>query len=104
MPEEELNDEILANLSPVDRLHANTPPLLIMHGTADGVAPVAQSINFHDRAQRLGLRAELKLLDGANHEGPEFDTPETAGHIAAFLTHAMPTATDRGLQPTTSHK
>ncbi|MFF2300334.1 alpha/beta fold hydrolase [Arthrobacter sp. NPDC058127] len=106
VPEEELNDEILAGLSPMDRLHANTPPLLIMHGTADGVAPVAQSINFHDRAQRLGLQAELKLLDGANHEGPEFDTPETAECIAAFLHRALPagTAASHNLQPTTTHE
>ncbi|MGC0239640.1 alpha/beta fold hydrolase [Arthrobacter sp. SD76] len=104
--EEELNDEILSKLSPIHRLHTNTPPMLIMHGTADGVAPVAQSMNFHDRAQRLGLQAELRLLEGANHEGPEFDTPETAEYIADFLTHAMPAASpnDHCLQPTTSHK
>lgn len=106
VPEEELNDEILANLSPIDRLHANTPPLLIMHGTADGVSPVAQSINFHDRAQRMGLQAELRLVEGANHEGPEFDTAETAEYIAGFLTQAMPAASsnDHGLQPTASEK
>ncbi|MBT2565898.1 alpha/beta hydrolase [Arthrobacter sp. ISL-85] len=106
VPEDELNDDILANLSPIDRLHANTPPLLIMHGTADGVAPVAQSINFHDRAQRMGLQAELRLLEGANHEGPEFDTPETAQYIAAFLTHALPVkpSHEHGLQPSTSDK
>ena len=104
VPEEELNDETLADLSPIARLHANTPPLLIMHGTSDGVAPVTQSTNFHDRAQRLGLRAELRLVDGANHEGPEFDTPEMAAFIAAFLNQAMPATSDRGLQPATSSK
>ncbi len=104
--EEELNDEILADLSPICRLHASTPPLLILHGTADGVAPVAQSTNFHDRAQRMGLQTELKLLEGANHEGPEFDTPETTGQIADFLHRTLPsnTATSHDVQPTTTNE
>ena len=103
--EEELNDDILSGLSPIHRLHTNTPPLLIMHGTADGVAPVAQSINFHDRAQALGLHTELELLDGANHEGPEFDTPEATARIAGFLHRALPATAAAGhLQPTTTHE
>lgn len=104
--EDELNDEILGRLSPIHRLHDSTPPLLIVHGTADGVAPVEQSINFHDHAQRLGLQAELRLVDGANHEGPEFDTTETAEYIARFLTNAMPSTStnDHGLHPRESHK
>jgi dipeptidyl aminopeptidase/acylaminoacyl peptidase len=73
-----------------------------MHGTADGVAPTAQSTRFHVQAQRLGLQSELKLLEGANHEGPQFDTPETTGQIADFLHRALPAASsaDRDLQPT----
>jgi acetyl esterase/lipase len=96
--EAELTDDVLSSLSPHHRLHINTPPLLIMHGTADGVAPVQQSINFHTEAHRLGLQAELQLLDDANHEGPEFDTPATAELIADFLTRAMP-----GTQPATAN-
>ncbi len=53
--------------SPVTHLGPTSPPLLIMHGDADGVAPVDQALRFHDRALAVGASSRLVLVPGADH-------------------------------------
>ncbi len=85
---QQLTDEVLARISPAHQVHSGTPPLLLIHGSADAVAPLDQSRLMLERAHNVGVAAELSVIDGANHEGAEFDTRSVAATIARFLQRA----------------
>jgi acetyl esterase/lipase len=85
VPVDDLDDACLQRLSPSHRLHGGAPPMLLLHGGKDSVAPVEQSRRMLARCREVGVAAELAVLDGAQHEGREFDSAETAGIVVRFL-------------------
>ncbi|HEY8668181.1 MAG TPA: alpha/beta hydrolase [Tepidisphaeraceae bacterium] len=56
--------------SPLYQLTADFPPTLLIHGTADTIVPPAQSERLAQAMERLGIRHELMLIDGAGHSFP----------------------------------
>jgi acetyl esterase/lipase len=72
---------------PMTYVHADIPPTLIQHGTADDQVPVQQSLELakviEEKAGRH--RFELQLLEGAGHAGPEFWTRENMSRVFVFL-------------------
>lgn len=46
---------------------ADTPPTLLLHGTADRLVPVQNSILFYQAMLAQGRPVEMHLYDGANH-------------------------------------
>jgi acetyl esterase/lipase len=85
-------DEDLARAaaaSPRSHVHAQAPPVLLMHGDRDGLVPEAQSRALHAALLEAGSDARLLILAGANHEGPEFDRPEALGAVAAFFASTL---------------
>lgn len=74
--------------APYTYAHADVPPILIVHGTADNTVPVRQSLRFYDAlVQAAGEgRAELHVLDGVSHHSkPWNDDPVIAGITMEFL-------------------
>lgn len=59
--------ELARRLSPVTYLEADSPPLLVMHGDADGIAPVEEARRLHAAAQATGCRSELVIVPGTDH-------------------------------------
>jgi pimeloyl-ACP methyl ester carboxylesterase len=57
------------------------PPILLVHGAADGIVPAAQSAILKDS---LGARADLQLLPATHHLEPMFETRVVQG-IADWL-------------------
>lgn len=53
--------------SPVWKIHAETPPILLTHGTADWMSPAAQSRTFAERLRKAGGQVEEVILEGAEH-------------------------------------
>ena len=53
--------------SPIKQLSKDDPPMLILHGTADGTTPVHQSTRFHEAAKRIGVQSELIIIKDAPH-------------------------------------
>ena len=68
--------ELARAASPVHRVHRDAPPFLLLHGTADGRVPVAQSRRLAAALESAGVAARLQLLDGADHLW--LDDPSTA--------------------------
>jgi acetyl esterase/lipase len=68
--------------SPLTYLSADDPPVLTVHGTADGVVPIAQAEEFHAAARRIGARHELVRVEGAGHG---FDQPDERRRSREFL-------------------
>jgi acetyl esterase/lipase len=59
--------------SPVTFISKQTPPMLLIHGEADDVVPVSQSIEFHKALSAKGGQVELVIIKGVNHSfiGPD---------------------------------
>ncbi len=61
-----LGDRALS-LSPLHRVGKRTPPALLVHGDADPVVDVAQTLAFHEKMRALGIRSDLVVLPGVRH-------------------------------------
>jgi dipeptidyl aminopeptidase/acylaminoacyl peptidase len=53
--------------SPVNRAGAIVDPLLVLHGSADPVVPLAQSLAVVERLTRLGRTVEHHVYEGEGH-------------------------------------
>lgn len=53
--------------SPVTHVRADSPPMLIMHGDRDSLAPLEQAITLYEKARSLGAPSELVVVPGAEH-------------------------------------
>ncbi|AHF92879.1 esterase [Opitutaceae bacterium TAV5] len=54
-------------MSPIYHIPAAMPPTLIIHGTADTLVPLDQSVRFREEARRHGTEVELIERPGKNH-------------------------------------
>jgi len=57
----------LSQLSPVEHLHSDMPPFLLIHGTDDPLVPIQQSREMCTRMKALGNSCELYPVEGAGH-------------------------------------
>ncbi|WP_414662581.1 sulfatase-like hydrolase/transferase [Horticoccus sp. 23ND18S-11] len=57
------------SISPITGVHAQQPPIFIVHGDADTVVPLAQAERFFRRSKEAGARIELRVRQGAGHGG-----------------------------------
>jgi acetyl esterase/lipase len=53
--------------SPITYVSTAAPPFLIMHGMADDMVPVRQSVRLYDALAAAGSEVELRLIDGLPH-------------------------------------
>ena len=67
MPWESLVLARLAQLSPINNVHAGMPPFLFIHGTADSLVPFAQSREMCNRMHQAGASCELYPVEGGGH-------------------------------------
>jgi alpha-L-fucosidase 2 len=58
---------IAARASPMARLRANMPPILVVHGTNDSESPIATARRYCSDVQRSQSRCTLVEVDGASH-------------------------------------
>lgn len=76
-------------LSPVHRLDAVMPPMLIFHGDADPTVPYAQAVALDQALKAGGNTSELVTVPGGNHgfstQFPEWKD-KSRGIIQEFLT------------------
>jgi acetyl esterase len=76
-------------LSPLHRLDAQMPPMLVFHGDADTTVPQGQSLALRDKLLATGNVVEFVSVPGGSHNFGG-DLPEwkekTRAMIAAFLT------------------
>ena len=59
--------ELYVKASPVTYVRSNSPPILILHGTADTTVNVKQSENFAEVLKRVGVEHELVIIPEAVH-------------------------------------
>jgi acetyl esterase/lipase len=83
-PIDENNQKVLQG-SPVTQVSKDDPPFLIMHGDEDMRVPVSQSQLLADALKRAGVDVTLKIVPGAGHGGPAFQTAEMRELIQEFF-------------------
>jgi acetyl esterase/lipase len=62
-----LTGDILADASPVNHVRPDSPPFLLVHGTADWLVPFSQSEQLHAALTAAGADVELVPVEGAGH-------------------------------------
>jgi acetyl esterase/lipase len=77
--------ELAAQASPVTYVTSDDPPFLIMHGGDDPLVHPRQSRWLYEALRAKKVPAQLKIIDGAKHGGPEFATPEHRKMILQFF-------------------
>ncbi|MFD9660463.1 alpha/beta hydrolase fold domain-containing protein [Rhodococcus sp. NPDC059968] len=83
--ESTVSDRELADISPFAKARDIHVPVFLLHGTRDSVTSVQHSRRMALELRRRGQTVRLRLLEGANHEDPAFDTDATIAEVAAFL-------------------
>jgi alpha-L-fucosidase 2 len=79
--------------SPSEFVSRKSPPMLLVHGTADKGVPFEQSVHFCETVKRAGSRCETFLIEGAPHgvenweKEPRFQTwkPKVVEWLRAVL-------------------
>ena len=73
--------------NPESYITSDDPAFLIQHGTKDPIVPTQQSVLFYEKLVKvLGKeKVTLHLLEGVQHGGKEFETPENLQIVFSFL-------------------
>ena len=61
------NPSLWALASPVNHISRDDPPFLIIHGTADPLVPVQQSVELHEKLRENGIDSQLVIVKDAPH-------------------------------------
>jgi acetyl esterase/lipase len=76
--------EAFRKASPMDRVHADAPPFLVIHGSADTLVPPADARYFVERLRELSRQPVLYAeMQGAQHAFDVFPSYRTARVIEA---------------------
>jgi acetyl esterase/lipase len=73
-------------VSPSTYISPDCPPILILHGDADTVVPVEESVEFHRLLRAAGVDATLHVLPGAGHS---WDESLTRDRVTAFFARTL---------------
>jgi acetyl esterase/lipase len=78
--------------SPITYAAKTSAPLLLIHGTADGIVPVAQSKLLARKLTNVGGQVRLLLMQGAPHDFDDLGGPESqraAEAVRSFLAQQL---------------
>ncbi len=79
------SEETTREASAIDQIGPDTPPFMILHGTADAVVPLGQSDSFYKKLLEKGIKTELLLIEEAVHGDDLFYQDEVSDRIIGFL-------------------
>jgi len=64
-------------------------PLMILHGTADGIVDIRHAAIIRDSALAAGVAVELRTFEGIGHTNWVTDSPEMRGAIGEFFAETL---------------
>ncbi|EUA91680.1 alpha/beta hydrolase fold family protein [Mycobacterium ulcerans str. Harvey] len=78
--------QVFRDASPVARVHTNAPPFLVIHGSRDGVIPVAQARSFVERLRAVSRSLVAYVeLPGPATASTCWTGPHRLGHARDFV-------------------
>jgi len=88
--------EAAQQASPVTHISADDPPVLLLHGAADGVVPTQQSVDFAAALKAAGVDTTLLILPTIGHK-PSLELGAASGQaLLSFLDRVL----GPGVRPT----
>ena len=75
----------LVRASATTYIDGDTPPFLILHGTADETVPIALSDRFYEALTAAGVPADYLVLQGAGHGDARFYQNEVKDRVISFI-------------------
>jgi acetyl esterase/lipase len=77
--------ELFARASPIDRVHAEAPTFLVVHGTRDTLTPVEDARHFVEKLRAVSKKPALYIeMQGAEHAFDTFPSIRTVPVIEAI--------------------
>ena len=61
--------ELARNVSPINYVRSNLPPILTIHGNKDTFVPYAHAVKLHKKLDKVGVTNQLFSVKGAAHGG-----------------------------------
>ena len=78
--------DVARRVSPLSYVREGLPPILSIHGDADGIVPHQHAVKLHAELERVGVSNELHTVPGGGHGGfSRAETHEIFETIYAFL-------------------
>ena len=78
--------EIADLVSPIHHVRKDLPPILTIHGDADGIVPYSHAIDLHKRLETAGVENQLLTIPGGGHGGfSKAEVTKIDETIRAFL-------------------
>ena len=74
--QEEPFRSIAAKANPITYASKSDPPFLVVHGNQDRLVAAHQSTLLYEALKKEGVDITLKVLKGAGHGGPQFESPD----------------------------
>jgi dipeptidyl aminopeptidase/acylaminoacyl peptidase len=68
---------IYREASPISHVTSEDPPVLLMHGDADEIVPIAESEKMEGALRSAGIPVQFLRISGGTH-GPTFGNPSNA--------------------------
>ena len=62
-------DDVARRVSPMNYIHADTPPILTIHGDQDSIVPYDHATRLHEALDAAGVANELVTIEGGGHGG-----------------------------------
>ncbi len=78
-------------VSPTTYISPRCPPIFLLHGDADEMVPLEETIEFHNKLKDAGVDATLRVLPGVGHNRVEELVKDD---IAAFFKRTLAGALD----------
>lgn len=60
-------DELALELSPLNYVNKNTPPVITLHGDKDSVVPYEHGKRLHEELDKVGVKNKLHTVKGGDH-------------------------------------
>lgn len=81
------NGEVDSEINPTEHVDSNFPPMLMIHGTDDEIAPIEQAENMRDLVNDAtgSETAQLIVVNGAGHGDKEIHTDEYIHQTLDFI-------------------
>jgi acetyl esterase/lipase len=84
------DSDAAAAASPMTYVKAGDPPMLLIHGEADTLVPVAQTLDFAAKLKANGDDVTVKIIPRLNHAGiGEFASPDNIALVQGFFDRAL---------------
>jgi len=74
-------EELARRCSPMRYIHADVPPMLIVHGDADPYVPYDQAARLAEGLKGVGVRSEFVTIQGAGHFLSIMGSPEVQRQV-----------------------